>query len=624
MLLRRATPIGLALALAALVLLVFAHAPQTLAAETGSGAATPDTAPLVELPDLVLAPWLKSQTKNGNFKRPSGTVMNDGYANAGLGYAMLLEAARSGNLKYFNSAMKAFNWINRTRYPMFGVFYQMFSAAAYNVARENFGSRMAFRRIRTAWANKLRRFPYQRGVLGSTYRYNKNLVEALQVIELYRTGLRTSRRGSIVRDRRLAIRRAVRLMNVQVPRQVSTYSNVVGPLEGWPGSLRVAEMSDPPDNPPAYNALSAALYERSYARLPIAFRTERMRQTAGRMIDGVISRVAPDGDLAFDGRSQEQAWALSSAAFAAWNATDFEVGEHRAMHLSFARRVVSRLENVHVTPKSSFGFVLTPAAGCCDRRDMPPGQDHYYDVGKYSGLTALTLGWALEERPLDWATGNQPLPTDRLSDFIFKPGRGSFYQHSAPDLYWLVRMRSDYYDARADSGLAVLKQRTANGQWVDAVPPRPYTGGHHRPADPAAPCLLYRSGCAYLELSGGTQQSANPFRRYKFVARWRTARGTLVRTSSAWIVSTADGLVISLNARKGDGFRLDTFLAGPRCSNNTAVTTRLSVTIGSVSGCSVAKTVYAGGALTTLRKVRLNAAPKQNGQLDVSYTVKRG
>ena len=77
--------------------------------------------------------------------------------------------------------MKTFNWINKTRQPMNGVFYQMFSASAYNFARANFADRPEFRRIRVAWANKLRRFPYQRGVLGTRYHYNKNLVEALEV-----------------------------------------------------------------------------------------------------------------------------------------------------------------------------------------------------------------------------------------------------------------------------------------------------------------------------------------------------------------------------------------------------------------------------------------------------------
>lgn len=588
------------------------------AASAATQATPPDTAQLKELPDLVLTPWLGSQTKNGNFKRPSGTLLTDGYANAGIGYAMLLEAVRSGDERYFESAMKAFRWVTRTRYPLDGVFYKMFSAAAYNVARENFASRMAFRRIRGAWSNQLRRMPFQRGVLGSYYRYNKNLVEALAVIELYRSGLRSRSRKSVVYDRREAIRRAVRLLNVQIPRAVKSYTVTVGTGEGWPFTTQVAQLSDPPDNPPAYNALSAGFYARAYERLPVDYRTERMRQTSERMIDGVIARAAPDGDIAFDGRSQEQAWALSSAAYASWNATDFETGQLRESHLAFSRRAVKRLEDVHVTSKSSFGFVLTPAAGCCDRQDNPPGQDHYYDVGKYSGLTAMTMGWAIADRPDDWESGNDTLPTDRDSDFIFRLGRGRFQQHRAGNIYWFLRMQSDFYDARADSGVAVMKIRDSAGNWIDALPPRPYTGGHHKPADPAAPCLVYRRGCAYLELRGGKAAGDGS---YLYSVRWVTARGTRVRTSSARVTPTESGLRLRLAARAGDQFRVDTFLAQPGCLPGGGLAgLHVTMTITGQTSCTVDPEVFAGGSMINLRKTSLVGTPSDDA-IDVTYSA---
>lgn len=598
----------------------------TLGAATTSSAATqatpPDSAPLKELPDLVLSPWLETQTSRGYFKRPSGSPAVDGYANVGIAYAMLLEAVRSGDDRYFNAAIKAINWSNRTRLPMNGIFYRMFSAAAYNVARANFANRSAFKRIRPRWANKLRAFPYQRGVLGSHYRYNKNLVEALEVIELYNTKLRSNNRKAVLNNRSAALKKAVRLLNVWVPRNVTLYSMVVGPAEGWPVATRISEMSDPPFNPPAYNALSAALYARAYARLPFVQRTERMRQTSERMIDGVVARMAPDGDIAFDGRSQEQAWALSSAAYAAWNASDFEDGPTREVHLAFARRAVSRLETVHVTSKSSFGFVLTPAAGCCDRQDNPPGQDHYYDVAKYSGLTALTMGWALEDRPDDAASGSDVLPTDRPSNLVYKLGGGRFQQHRGANTYWLLRMQSDYFDARSDMGVAVLKIQDQTGNWIDAVPPRPYTGGHHRPADPAAPCLIYRRGCAYLELHGGTPQGTDG--SYFYSARWRTARGTLVRRGSATVSPTAEGLTLSWSASPTDQFKLDTFLPAPSCVPGVGVVgPNVTVAISGQVRCGVFADYYAGGSMTTMRKTRLVANPIANN-VTVTYTARTG
>ncbi|MGK2877163.1 MAG: hypothetical protein ACSLFF_01080 [Solirubrobacterales bacterium] len=604
----------IALAVLSALILVLATAGGASAVEQSSG---PDSAPLRELPDLVLAPWLTTQTKNGNFNRPSGTPAVDGYGNAGIAYGMLQEAARTGDDKYFKSAMKTFAWIIKTRHSMNGVFYQMFSASAYNFARANFGNRIEFKRVRVAWANKLRRFQYQRGVLGSRYHYNKNLVEALEVIELYNTGLRGNSPRAILNDRRLALTRAVRLLNVHIPRRVEDYSQVVGVSEGWPFTGTVADMSDPPDNPPAYNAFVAGMYARAYAQLPPSQRTERMRLTAETMIRGVVARTAPDGDIAFDGRSQEQAWALSLAAYGAWSASSFATGAEREIFLAFARRVIKRLENVHVTSASSFGFVLTPAAGCCDKRDMPPGQDNYYDVIKYSGLTAMTLGWAIADRPDDWQSGNGALPSDGLSNFIYGSGRGRFFQHRGADIYWFLRQQSDYFDARSDMAVAVMKVRNANGTWTDVVPPRPYTGGHHKPADPAAPCLVFRKGCAYLELHGGTAIGGGA---YEFEAIWRTARRTLVRRGSATVKPTATGLRLSWTGAVGDVFKFDNFLPSAKCTTTGVTGPRLVVTVSGQSECSLVKGVFAGGSRVDMRRTRSVTTP-QDGKVDITYAV---
>lgn len=584
------------------------------AVEQASG---PDSAPLRELPDLVLTPWLGTQTKNGNFNRPSGTPAIDGYGNAGIAYGMLQEAARTGDMKYLKAGMKTFNWINKTRQPMNGVFYQMFSASAYNFARANFATRPEFTRIRVAWANKLRRFPYQRGVLGSRYHYNKNLVEALEVVELYNTGLRANSTEAILRDRKVALRRAIRLINVLIPARVANYTKSVGAGEGWPFTTQVADMSDPPDNPPAYNAFVAGLYARAYHQLAPGFRTEIMRQTAETMIRGVIARTAPDGDIAFAGRSQEQAWALSTAAYAAWSASSFMTGTEREIFLAFVRRVVKRLENVHVTSASSFGFVLTPAAGCCDKQDMPPGQDHYYDVAKYSGLTAMAMGWAIAERPDDWQAGDAQLPADAPSNYLYNLGRGRFLQHRGANIYWFLRMQTDYYDARSDMAVSVMKVRNANGTWTDVVPPRPYTGGHFKPADPAAPCLIFRKGCAYLELHGGTPSAAGG---YDFGAIWRTARGTLVRRGSATVTPTESGLRLKWSGQPGDVFEFDNFLPSAKCSSTGVTSAGLVVTVSGQSSCIREKGYFAGGARVDLRRTHSTTTP-QGGAVEVTYAA---
>jgi hypothetical protein len=577
----------------------------------------PESAPLRELPDLVLNPWLSSQTTAGNFAKPSGLVATDGYGNAGIAYGMLQEAARTGDERYFRASMKTFSWLARTRKPLNGVFYQMFSAAAYNLARERFGNSAQFRRIRVAWANKLRRFPYQRGRIDDRYHYNKNLVEALEIIELFNSGLRGNSASAILKDRRVALRQALRVMNVLIPRRVDDYSQNVGAAEGWPFDTTIANMSDPPDNPPAYDALVAGLYARAYERLAPGFRTDRMRQAAATMTRGVIARTAPDGDIAFDGRSQEQAWSLSAAAYAAWAESEFTTGTEREIYLAFARRVVQRLENAYVTSSSSFGFVLTPAAGCCDRQERPPGQDLYYDVAKYSGLTALSLGWAIEARPTDWQAGSTALPTDGPADLVYGLGRGRFFEHRGGDVYWFLRMQSDYYDARSDMGLAVMKLRSPDGSWRDVVPPRPYTGGHHRPADPGAPCLVFRRGCAYLELHGGAPDGAGG---YQFDAIWRTARRTLVRQSTATVTPLARGLRITWAALPADRFELDNFLPAARCAPDGVSAPGVTVVVTGQTSCTRAKGYFAGGARVDLRRTH-SFATAQGGVAGLTYTA---
>jgi hypothetical protein len=248
---------------------------------------------------------------------------------------------------------------------------------------------------------------------------------------------------------------------------------------------------------------------------------------------------------------------------------------------------------------------------------MPPGQDHYYDVAKYSGLTAMTMGWAIADRPKDWQKGNAGLPADSPSDYIYNFGRGRFFQHRGANVYWFLRMQTDYYDARSDMAVSVMKLRNANGSWTDVVPPRPYTGGHHKPADPAAPCLVYRKGCAYLELHGGTANGAGG---YNFQAIWRTARRTLVRTSTASVTPTDNGLRLSWVGAPGDVFTFDNFLPSARCQSTGVSSPGLTVTISGQSKCSIAKGYYAGGSRVDMRRTHSVTTP-QGGGVDVTYAA---
>lgn len=602
------------------LLLVFTVLLGGFLALSASSASAADPPLFRELPDVILAPWSASQLPAGNFQRPSSSSVTGGYGNDAIAYAMLIEASRTGDESYFRAAMSAFAFSAKTPPRPQGVFTKMFAAAGFNLATRKFGQRAEFLALKRAWAQRLRRLRYDDARLGVRYRFNKNLVEALEIFELLQTGLKSGYRGAILRNRTVARRRALRVMNVLIPERAQAYAKTVGGAEGWPLNVELADLSDPPNNPPAYNALVAGMYARAYATMPTRWRTARMRATARKLIRGVIARTAPDGDFAFAGRSQEQAWALSLAAYGAWYVARFVDETERPTMLAFAKRVTDRIEAEHVTTASSVGFALTPAQKCCDRNDHPPGQDNYFEIAGYIGLTAATLGWAIDTRPLDWRRRSAPrIPTDSPSKYAFTQGRGRFVQYRGAGVYWLLRMQGDFADARADMAVSILKSRRADGTWADVVPPRPYSGGHHRPADPASPCLAFGknfANCAYLEIHGAYPTVSG----WSFDAVWRTVRRTVLKRGTAAVVPTANGLRLSWSADPGEVYKIDHFLPRARCTPTGVAGPGVAVGVSGQADCRVVAKDYAGGSRIDLDRVR-SVAGSTDGQMLVEYVA---
>lgn len=585
---------------------------------TAPSASAADPPLFRELPDVILAPWTATQLPAGNFQRPSTSAVTGGYGNDAIAYAMLLEASRAGDDAYFRSAMAAFAFSAKSPPKPQGVFTKMFAAAGFNLAVRKFGQRAEFLAIKRAWGRRLQRFRYDDSQLGKRYRYNKNLVEALEVIELLKTRLKSSHRGTILRDRTLARRHALRAMNVLIPDRARAYGKVVGPAEGWPVTVQLADFSDPPNNPPAYNALVAGMYARAYATMPTRWRTARMRATARMLIRGVVARTAPDGDLAFAGRSQEQSWALSLAAYGAWYVSRIVNEQERPTLLAFAKRVTDRIQSEHVTTESAVGFALTPAQKCCNWNDHPPGQDNYFEIAGYIGLTAATLGWAVDARPPDWRRrAAQKLPTDAPSKYAFAVGRGRFVQFRGENVYWMLRMQSDFADARADMAVSILKSRRADGTWADVIPPRPYSGGHHRPADPASPCLAFGkdlANCAYLEIHGAYPTVSG----WSFDAVWRTPRRTVLKRGTAAVIPIANGLRLSWSASGGEVYKIDHFLPRARCTETGVAGPGVAIGVSGQADCRVVAKDYAGGSRIDLDRIR-SVAGSVDGQITVEY-----
>ena len=221
-------------------------------------------------------------------------------------------------------------------------------AAAYNVARRRLRRDARFLALRSAWRTRLRSLTpiflsHPRGGF-----FNKHLVEAVSWLELAHTGLRSRVRGSVLRRPRRTRARAIRYLVRDLPRLTERSRS---------GNLRM--LADPRPSPLAYHALSFGFYARS---LSLIGRGHRRR--AGRILlqaaRASLSSAAPDGDVAYTGRSQEQSWALAFTAYGAEVAATRTHGRRASALRRLAARTLARLRALH--PVTARGIAVVPAA----------------------------------------------------------------------------------------------------------------------------------------------------------------------------------------------------------------------------------------------------------------------
>ena len=230
--------------------------------------------------------------------------------------------------------------------------------------------------------------------------------------------------------------------------------------------MPVSSLSDPPNWPPAYHALTAALLARFAHLAPKSMRAEvwaKLRQAVR------LSRImsSPAGDVAYEGRSTIQPWTLSMTAYAALVVSDSPgTGAAEAVsNRAFAGQILDRLESEYLWPGGR--VMLSPAVGRDQARGIP-ALDNYAAEVSYAGLTLLGLEWASryesgrgtwEQSGTKLATSADPLMT-----------RGFIRTES---LWAAVRgVRTPNGDRRGDAG-PVAAQQKVDGIWLWLVPPRP-------------------------------------------------------------------------------------------------------------------------------------------------------
>jgi hypothetical protein len=415
-------------------------------------------------------PWVALQLPEGTFpdylhgdKPPRSTR----YGEAVLGYALVQTGVREGDDAMIDAGLRALTWFTGRRdlqrdHP--SVFANAFVAAAYNLARRKLDDHPRFEDSRERWERWLRRAtPLW---LPDTSHYgNKYLVDALAVMELLRSGLESDEPESILAERDRSRRRAERLLNLRVPRMAQR--------EGWPiAGEKAFVLSDPgAGSPPAYHGLSLGMYARGLDLLG-AHATDAARRTLREVAHCSWAVTAPDGDLAYHGRSQEQGWALALAAYGLLSAASIARPAPAARLRDLARRAVKRLRSEHGV--GAKGFFITPSL----RPDYrgTHGLDSYAAAIGYSGLTLAGLNWAIDRfGEGDPPASDAPAPaaahvrtaSPRYEFTVVRNGGWWFVVKSAASL------RAE--DMRYDFGLVALKARDGADGWRDVLPPRPKT-----------------------------------------------------------------------------------------------------------------------------------------------------
>jgi hypothetical protein len=492
------------------------------------------------------APWPGIQARDGRFpdyvvRAAGGRGTRDDYGEALLGYGLLQVGIRTGDERIIGSGLRGVTYAaaRPERRPNIAMFRNVGVAAAYNLARERIPRYPGFMQVRGTWERRLRGMRLDR--LLSRAVTNKTLVEAVAALELARSGLSSRVRGSVLANRSRAVRLVRGLLARGLPRAAAPFDR------GDVRAGRVSLLGDYPHLPLAYHALATGFLARAVELLgggaPAPAR-RLLREAAS----ASWALAAPDGDVAYSGRSNEQAWTLSLTAYAAEvagrSAGSSAAGRIRAL----SERAVARLDGAY--PVGPRGLFVVPALAVDLRRGVR-ALDSYVAAAPYGGLTLMALNWAIDTPSADAAAERTGADSD--GSFVLGTRDATFAAVRAGDVWFAARRsHAPRDDLRSDFGLVALKVRGSDGAWSDLLPPRPRVEGRR---DTAGPVLLR-----------GRRRGLPDGRALRVGGQGRVSVSTgfppLGRRAAIGFQPTRCGVEIAVGGRPGDGWELSWFLPG--------------------------------------------------------------
>src|SRR3954470_18989907 len=437
-----------------------------------------------------------------DYQQKDGAILDNiahrptyGYATLMIGYSVVRAGVRHHDPAVIRSGFRAIDAALKHNNPHRGVFDELVNATAYAWVRRHLPNDPSFRALRARWERYIvtigEPFIGSSGLKKCTANprcfHNHEAVGAFGDVQMLKTGLRSHVRGAKLSNPRALRASALHRLAVEIPPSVdSAASSTFG------GTTRtgLGILSDTGTWPLAYHAFSTAMLAGAAADIGPST-PPRMRQTLLKTTGALAGMMAPDGDIAYLGRRQEQAWALASAIYAAVVGQHLrgigarEAGELRAV----ADRAFTRLVTVNRNGPGGIGAVP---------RKLRPGQSyHGLDANSVTpvALTLFLLNLASDQAE---ATGLAPpgaLPADADGAFLSRT-KMAFAAVRRGDLWYVVHRHRITYDRRYDFGLVALKQRDASGRWHDVMRPRPNTRGHTH--DSAGPVLERGTKIRYL------------------------------------------------------------------------------------------------------------------------------
>jgi hypothetical protein len=534
------------------------------------------------------------------------------YAEGLLGYAVLEAGIRAGDRRLIQSGLRALLFAVRKREQIFPgqeEFETLGVASAFELIES---TRVVhdplYRRYRPDFVRWLGERHRTEAGLYSQYS-NHQLVDAVAVLALVKTGLRSrDRRAVLGGDRANSVRAVRRMINVQIPA-------LAGRFTRGTGATRTALLGDPPSNALAYHGLTMGLYARAITLMRPAA-SARARATLRRMANAAWALAAPDGMLAYHGRSQEAIWALAGAAYGADAAAKLP-GSPRLLdrrYQALAARATERIRDAYGPGR--LGWWITPALRSGSLH-AARGLDPYASAPAYLGNALVMLNWSVPWAQSDALRG--AIAADRNGTAIVSRGESATATVRRGDVWYAIKGgTSAAYsrDLRYGFGLVAMERRTTEGAWSAAIPLRPRTEGSQR--DSAGPMLLARGARAVPFATRVVRGGAGSI---TLVGGFRH-RGTNVRTGVRFRYSAVGcGVRLRFPVGRGDALEYSAFFRDdgslPRRSRTSVRDERQSVTFSRAATVRFRKG-YGSGLDPAVLRARIRFRRGRAGRISIT------